>query len=155
MLFFFLFFFSSVRRHTRCALVTGVQTCALPISDGAPFVDRFEAGEWMQYTITAEHGGTARLVLATAATRAATIGVRVNDGPQETVTVRAANGWAGSTPLDVTLLPGTNRLKIEVRDGDVRLKALHLAAEGRRERKGVVSGKSVAVRADLGGRRHI
>src|SRR3546814_5550427 len=29
------FFFSSRRRHTRCALVTGVQTCALPI---------FEAG---------------------------------------------------------------------------------------------------------------
>src|SRR3546814_1119320 len=32
-LFFFvlLFFFASRRRHTRCALVTGVQTCALPI----------------------------------------------------------------------------------------------------------------------------
>src|SRR3546814_6596480 len=28
----FLFFFSSRRRHTRCALVTGVQTCALPVS---------------------------------------------------------------------------------------------------------------------------
>src|SRR3546814_9470983 len=26
------FFFSSRRRHTSCALVTGVQTCALPIS---------------------------------------------------------------------------------------------------------------------------
>src|SRR3546814_9840578 len=30
------FFFSSRRRHTSCALVTGVQTCALPIS--YPFV---------------------------------------------------------------------------------------------------------------------
>src|SRR3546814_10561214 len=29
--FIFFFFFSSRRRHTRCALVTGVQTCALPI----------------------------------------------------------------------------------------------------------------------------
>src|SRR3546814_3031980 len=29
------FFFSSRRRHTRCALVTGVQTCALPISGQA------------------------------------------------------------------------------------------------------------------------
>src|SRR3546814_5223369 len=28
----FIFVFSSRRRHTRCALVTGVQTCALPIS---------------------------------------------------------------------------------------------------------------------------
>src|SRR3546814_275908 len=30
------FFFSSRRRHTRCALVTGVQTCALPISTPPP-----------------------------------------------------------------------------------------------------------------------
>src|SRR3546814_21039308 len=37
------FFFSSRRRHTRCALVTGVQTCALPISirgRAAPRLDR-------------------------------------------------------------------------------------------------------------------
>src|SRR3546814_12228812 len=32
--FVFFFFFSSRRRHTRCALVTGVQTCALPIAIG-------------------------------------------------------------------------------------------------------------------------
>src|SRR3546814_13793220 len=31
---FLAFFFSSRRRHTRCALVTGVQTCALPICAG-------------------------------------------------------------------------------------------------------------------------
>src|SRR3546814_12897494 len=33
---FLFFFFSSRRRHTRCALVTGVQTCALPISNHEP-----------------------------------------------------------------------------------------------------------------------
>src|SRR3546814_2674105 len=38
----YVLFFSSRRRHTRCALVTGVQTCALPIYYGgkplnAPF----------------------------------------------------------------------------------------------------------------------
>src|SRR3546814_9239798 len=44
--FFFFFFFSSRRRHTRCALVTGVQTCALPSSllvqeiQGCPFRPR-------------------------------------------------------------------------------------------------------------------
>src|SRR3546814_5506336 len=32
----FFLFFSSRRRHTRCALVTGVQTCALPISADDP-----------------------------------------------------------------------------------------------------------------------
>src|SRR3546814_4742177 len=30
-----MFVFSSRRRHTRCALVTGVQTCALPICQAA------------------------------------------------------------------------------------------------------------------------
>src|SRR3546814_5568714 len=40
-----LFFFSSRRRHTSCALVTGVQTCALPISPAHPVLDvRREAG---------------------------------------------------------------------------------------------------------------
>src|SRR3546814_4512256 len=35
---FCIFFFSSRRRHTRCALVTGVQTCALPIFAAARLV---------------------------------------------------------------------------------------------------------------------
>src|SRR3546814_15848767 len=34
----FVFFFSRRRRHTRCALVTGVQTCALPISTNSTSV---------------------------------------------------------------------------------------------------------------------
>src|SRR3546814_6079373 len=44
------FFFSSRRRHTRCALVTGVQTCALPIllvppdwPMGSPMVSRIRS----------------------------------------------------------------------------------------------------------------
>src|SRR3546814_6098037 len=36
---FVCFFFSSRRRHTRCALVTGVQTCALPICLPNPHYD--------------------------------------------------------------------------------------------------------------------
>src|SRR3546814_2172795 len=38
------FFFSSRRRHTRCALVTGVQTCALPISLGERDPVLYEVG---------------------------------------------------------------------------------------------------------------
>src|SRR3546814_16375343 len=41
------FFFSIRRRHTRCALVTGVQTCALPISSAA-------------HTAIQPHGATGR-----------------------------------------------------------------------------------------------
>src|SRR3546814_4207958 len=39
---FFFFFFSSRRRHTRCALVTGVQTCALPILGFAALYPSYE-----------------------------------------------------------------------------------------------------------------
>src|SRR3546814_5015612 len=38
-----MFFFSSRRRHTRCALVTGVQTCALPIS----FLPKPPPSDWV------------------------------------------------------------------------------------------------------------
>src|SRR3546814_3691321 len=48
------FFFASRRRHTRCALVTGVQTCALPICTEHPMIghDLTQAGggrAMMQY----------------------------------------------------------------------------------------------------------
>src|SRR3546814_2638353 len=43
----FTFFFSSRRRHTRCALVTGVQTCALPISSVAGVVGVPMHGEYV------------------------------------------------------------------------------------------------------------
>src|SRR3546814_5700847 len=44
------FFFSSRRRHTRCALVTGVQTCALPI--------------WCQWVKTCWHKGERMIAAA-------------------------------------------------------------------------------------------
>src|SRR3546814_2357643 len=44
----YVFFFSSIRRHTRCALVTGVQTCALPILRLlSPAMIRFAARNWI------------------------------------------------------------------------------------------------------------
>src|SRR3546814_3857529 len=53
-----IFFFSSRSRHTRCALVTGVQTCALPIS--APYGDGYSfttSNEWVQMQTGGEHVG--------------------------------------------------------------------------------------------------
>src|SRR3546814_1783165 len=59
MVYVFLFFFSSRRRHTRCALVTGVQTCALPISavhpelvEGWPQFER-----WLGFDRLSPNGG--------------------------------------------------------------------------------------------------
>src|SRR3546814_2402078 len=62
----FFFFFSSRRRHTRCALVTGVQTCALPIFQRPASAATGEfAARWMPERVrhdgkAAEHGFTFR-----------------------------------------------------------------------------------------------
>src|SRR3546814_4428073 len=55
------FFVSSRRRHTRCALVTGVQTCALPISDARGKVighvqELRQTGRGVVETVTVEVG---------------------------------------------------------------------------------------------------
>src|SRR3546814_6615019 len=62
-----IFFFSSRRRHTRCALVTGVQTCALPIcqlvsGSMAHAFDECSAGResrpWMPKQVRHDEGRT-------------------------------------------------------------------------------------------------
>src|SRR3546814_1240133 len=55
------FFFSSRRRQTRCALVTGVQTCALPISDS------LAALQQMLGVVSRQYNGFAAVSIAVAA----------------------------------------------------------------------------------------
>src|SRR3546814_3929213 len=53
---FMCFFFSSRRRHTICALVTGVQTCALPISSSFRYLKEEGPGKreaWAPLFMTA------------------------------------------------------------------------------------------------------
>src|SRR3546814_20330285 len=61
----FIFLFSSRRRHTRCALVTGVQTCALPISGRSE--NRLTGGEKRMSVPSDMLGGLSLLALAAAA----------------------------------------------------------------------------------------
>src|SRR3546814_6729105 len=50
-----MFFFSSRRLHTRCALVTGVQTCALPICG---FSDLFGPSTAVPIAVTSDFEGS-------------------------------------------------------------------------------------------------
>src|SRR3546814_12495895 len=115
-----LFFFSSRRRHTRCALVTGVQTCALPIL-----------------------GHRRKPVL-------------IEGDPHDPLVAPHAR----TTPAAV-LMPVVDRSEptviLTVRADTVTRHAGQIAFPGGRvdDRKSVVSGKSVSVRVDLGGRRII
>src|SRR3546814_9563682 len=59
---YFMFLFSSRRRHTSCALVTGVQTCALPISGGCSVrkgsrQGRSRRDKWRTSSSSPERGG--------------------------------------------------------------------------------------------------
>src|SRR3546814_16268487 len=124
-----MFFFSSRRRHTRCALVTGVQTCALPIC-----IDRLVYTSTPSVTHRATNpvaGGTADTVpygedfkAAYAATKtiAEKAVLAANGARLATVALRPRLIWGpgGNQPLD---------------------------------RKRAVQGKRGSVRVDLGGRR--
>src|SRR3546814_16413075 len=113
-----MFFLSSRRRHTRCALVTGVQTCALPICGGGrPHLDR---------------------------TRAA---VDPGNGRQAARPGHRCGGRGAHSPRKPAVRARRPRRAGGCGAGN------RLSAPG--DRKSVVSGKSVSVRVDLGGRRII
>src|SRR3546814_18680236 len=102
------FFFSSRRRHTRCALVTGVQTCALPIFDGGH--------------------------------RAAAFVLNCPDGPAE---LRENYGFRQRELTEIAGALDRHRGVLCDRWSEIQ------------DRKSVVSGKSVSVRVEHGGRRII
>src|SRR3546814_8120824 len=81
------FFFSSRRRHTRCALVTGVQTCALPIllpdlfgeffSEIIRGIDRAAHRRGLQLLLSNMHGNADETTLAIRAMRGRVDGLLV------------------------------------------------------------------------------
>src|SRR3546814_6816490 len=83
----YIFFFSSRRRHTRCALVTGVQTCALPISENgnASIAKVTPAGHKTSL-------GSQHLALAAVVTKLAHCLDHVVESPDMRLTEKAAMG---------------------------------------------------------------
>src|SRR3546814_11836545 len=118
LLLFFLmfFFFSSRRRHTRCALVTGVQTCALPI--------------W----VFRGRGGTGgRCVIAL-------VDDRVGDAAREIRRQQRTLAAAHDLAADLPALPARGKLAVvlEPAQHELRLVGQQLAIEHRRELLAVV-----------------
>src|SRR3546814_7431536 len=89
-----LFFFSSRRRHTRCALVTGVQTCALPI--------------------LADEVGRSRLVAPLLGERLSPVGFRVN--PAERGRLKQALVQIGFPAEDLAGYTRGEELPIDLRE---------------------------------------
>jgi hypothetical protein len=93
-------------------------------ADGTPYVTAFERGEWMQYTLDAAAAGARAARLVVAADAPATLAVSVNDGPPIAVRVQSGAGWQAVPIPPMIMLQGTNRLKLAVTAGTVRLKAI-------------------------------
>src|SRR3546814_13162662 len=125
-----LFFFSSRRRHTRCALVTGVQTCALPIS------------AQRRRPRHAHHvrPGLSRLDIAA-----------LPDAP------KGKRNQQPAADMDAELDPAAPRaLQIETMRAECAEEEPEQKSKAHRsDRKSVVEGKGVSERVDNGGRRLI
>src|SRR3546814_11356870 len=103
----FYFFFSSRRRHTRCALVTGVQTCALPIfgeelalvGEGEPACDHAVIGRGVREggrseALAQRPGGRAAVGVHLRAHRAITLGFGADAGEGVVLRRRAHHSGA-------------------------------------------------------------
>jgi hypothetical protein len=95
-------------------------------ADGAPFVTSFKADDWLQYTVQANRPGGRRATLTVAADASATLSLSVNDGPPVSVPVPTSSGWQQVQVPDLAFARGTNRLKVAVTSGRVRLKTIQL-----------------------------
>ena len=93
-------------------------------ANGAPYVSAFERGEWMQYTLDADAAGPRGATLTIANEAPVTLMVSVNDGPPVTLSVPAKRGWQAIAVPPLAMLQGTNRLKLAVVSGAVRVKAI-------------------------------
>src|SRR3546814_17662245 len=83
-----LVFFSSSRRHTRCALVTGVQTCALPIWCRLP------SPPIRTTRITSPPSATGPGIFYSPGAETQPIAVARRTAP-----IRSAHGWRQARPL--------------------------------------------------------
>src|SRR3546814_14348538 len=139
---FIVFVFTSTSRLTRCALVTGVQTCALPISPmetRACIADYDTGTDSFTFYVSSQGAHDMRDTLA-----GAIFGV-----PPERFTVRTGD-VGGGFGMKLFMYPEyVETVYAERKFG----RPARWMAE--RDRKSVGSGKCVTVRVDLGGSRNI
>jgi hypothetical protein len=92
--------------------------------DGSPYVDAFEAGEWMQYTVDAAKPGALAPTLIATANSAARLRLQINDGAPLELAIPTTSGWRAIPAPPLVFLSGTNRLKVAVISGTVKLRAI-------------------------------
>lgn len=90
-------------------------------ADATPVVTNFEAGEWLQYSLTAARRGPRRVTLQLRSRGSAHLEIGNGSASRSVILEEAASDWQ---PVTVDALPftrGTNRLRVAVRHGTVEL----------------------------------
>src|SRR3546814_14768843 len=105
----FLFFFSSRRRHTRCALVTGVQTCALPISTRRR-AQRFPGSDSKETIMTIAKPNMHPFILATCAAALLAACNDKNEAAEDKLERAAETSATVAGPLPAALGPSEAKL---------------------------------------------
>src|SRR3546814_17496466 len=143
------FFFSSRRRHTRCALVTGVQTCALPIctpGDGRLMVGIAGGfGASIRAPGHAHHNGMQTIRMgAYGGADGGFAFARV----EQAVAVWQAAGFRAEAARDIAVMQWEKLICNVAYSGPCTLNGLTI---GQADRKSGASGKGVAGSVDRGG----
>lgn len=96
--------------------------------DGNYYVDRFETGEWLKYTVTASKAGTYNVILnVSSATTGGKVGVSANSGKvSETAVPDTKDQWQKVTLAKVSLKKGANAIKISAVEGGFKLQSLEI-----------------------------
>src|SRR3546814_9560825 len=115
------FFFSSRRRHTRCALVTGVQTCALPISDAVAGVANVILRRRVEEVVTSvrlagttDGGGFTQQynLVGGPSWSSGSLMAAADFQKADEITARQ-RAYTGNLPPDATLIPGQKQVSID------------------------------------------
>jgi len=89
------------------------------------YVDHFEAGEWLQYTISADQAKKFNLVLSLSNKTDGAITLECN-GKKYEVDARADDQWHEVTIKDVSFVKGKNVVRMKVSKGDFNFKSVKL-----------------------------
>lgn len=96
-------------------------------ADGKYYVDHFETGEWIQYTVRAPKAGTYNITLNVSSARSCKVGVSVNNGKiSETTIPDTSEQWQKVLAGKVSLKKGANAIRVRAVEGGFNFESLEV-----------------------------
>ncbi len=94
-------------------------------NEGEYYVDHFETGEWLQYTVNVKNKGKHELTITVSAKNGAELNIAVA-GQTFSIAVPAGDPWVTLSAGMVKFNRGMNIVRVEVRSGELRMKNIRV-----------------------------